>query len=68
MKNATSNYFDIVPTNVSNILAVVSKGNGSVMLQYRISPQATTVQNMELAIDLIEVFTDYCQTVQRDTY
>ena len=67
MKNS-SKYFDIVPTNIPNVFLVISKGNGFVMLQYRISPQGTVVQNMELAMSLIATFEDYCKTVQKEAY
>lgn len=62
-----SKHFEIVQTNVPAVFAIVNKNTGDVLIQYKISPYAGTMQNMQYSTQLTEVLEDYCRAVSKVT-
>lgn len=61
----SSKYMEVISTGMPMVGAIVDKENGNLMVEFRVSPFATYMQNAELASDIMEAYEKYSRLVYK---
>lgn len=61
----SSKHMEVVSTSTPLVGAIVDKENGKLMVQFRVSPYASFMQNAELASDIMEAYEKYSRLVYK---